>query len=754
MKRFVKLFASILLVGGVAVAGYLAAFHSGFLGTPPQRGEIEGKAVPAPIIANRMAGREAAAEALDVTDGKQILFGDLHVHTTYSTDAFLWSLPMAHGEGPHPIADACDFARYCSALDFWAIADHAEASTPRRWAETKDAIRQCQALSGDEENPDLVSFTGFEWTQVGVTPDQHFGHKNVIFKGLADDQISKRPIAASGLALTTLKENQAGFPPAIPLVTGKDASRYFDFNAFVKEVAEVPLCDQSKPSSALPASCTETAADPGELVNRLENQGLDPLIIPHGTTWGFYTPSSMTWNKALKTAMRPDRFKLIEIYSGHGNSEIYRDVQNTKRRLDTATGEYVGNECPAPSANFTPSCWRAGQIIEERCLKDGNTKNECTARAAKARVDFSNLGNAGHLTIPGAEVADWLDSNQCTDCFQPAFNYRFGGSVQAGLATRDFSETPEKPSQFTWGFIGSSDNHRARPGTGYKEYQRRANTEASGAIDPAWRERMLGKIEDPVAESKSISSSEILKNVGFHLLEFERQASFFTTGGLAAVHSKGRNREAIWDALQRRETFGTSGPRMLLWFDLISNNGTLKHPMGSEVNLSTLPTFRVKAVGALKQKPGLPEHALASGIGKERLQRMCGGEAYNPDTTRLAITRIEIIRIRPQTSPDEKLASLIDDPFLVKQCRGDRQGCTFEFSDPDYEMLGRDTLYYARAIQEATPTINGKNLRCDFNDEGVCIKVNPCYGDYRSGQDECLAMSEHRAWSSPIYLRQ
>ena len=55
------------------------------------------------------------------------LFGDTHVHTTYSTDAFLWSLPILNGEGPHPISDACDFARFCANLDFWVTTDHAEA---------------------------------------------------------------------------------------------------------------------------------------------------------------------------------------------------------------------------------------------------------------------------------------------------------------------------------------------------------------------------------------------------------------------------------------------------------------------------------------------------------------------------------------------------------------------------------------------------------------------------------------------------
>jgi hypothetical protein len=735
-------------IAHVVVVALLAL--AGCRGEHQGPGTITQGRVPAADLTRRAAAERAAHAALAPgarPAGKQILFGDLHVHTTFSADAFIRSLPMLQGDGAHPPADACDFARFCSALDFWSINDHAEAVSPRHWQETKDSIRQCNALAGDPENPDIVAFLGWEWTQVGLTPETHYGHKNVIFRETADDRVPSRPISALDKNLVGALRQTAPLWQRIqfPLFDWSNRQRYFDFGAYTKELVDTPICPEGVDTRQLPVDCSETAPTPKVLFEKLGQWGFDTLVIPHGNTWGFYTPPGSSWDKQLKGPQHdPDRQTLIEIFSGHGNSEEYRSFE------DGTVGADGTPTCPGPTPEFLPCCWQAGEIVRNHC--GGIPIDECERRVADARTNYVRAGAAGHATLPWAAAQEWQDCGQCRDCFLPAFNYRPKSSTQYALAISNFDD-PAAPRRFRFGFIASSDNHSARPGTGYKEFARRHMTEAAGPRSEAWRRRLLAGPKAPEGQSLAFDPAHPPKGTqNFQILDFERQASFFLTGGLVAVHSPGRDRDSIWNSMRRREVYGTSGDRILLWFDLLNAPGG-SAPMGSEVTLATTPRFRVRAAGAFEQRPGCPDWARTA-LGPERLTRLCRDECYNPGDRRKRITHIDVVRIRPQTRPGEPVASLIDDPWKRFPCPpGD--GCAVEFDDPDFIASGRETIYYVRAVEEPSEAVNAANLRCRYDSAGRCIEMDICYGDYRTpyGED-CLAPNAERAWSSPIYVRQ
>jgi hypothetical protein len=731
----------ILALGALAgfALGIVFAAGRGAFGSHDGPGEIAGARRAPELVEGRVRADREAGRALGVARPKQVLFGDLHVHTTFSFDAFMFSLPLLGGEGAHPPADACDFARYCSALDFWSINDHDFSITPRHWRETIESVRQCNDVAGDPANPDMVSFLGWEWTQVGTTPQDHYGHKNVVLQHLDDARIPKRPIAA-------LRGLETGGPPTLGLglLALRTGGRAHDLARYFAELAAVPVCEADANTRDLPADCLEQAATPAELFRKLDEWGHPALVIPHGTTWGFYTPPGSSWDKQLAGDMHdPERQRLIEVFSGHGNSEEFRSWRDVELAEDGSA------TCPEPAANYLPTCWRAGEIIRERCLADGDGADVCEERAVAARANAAAAGVAAFRTVPGATADEWLDAGQCRDCREPAFNYRPRSSAQYIAALGNF-DAGGAPRRFRFGFIASSDNHFGRPGTGYKQVHRRGMTESQGGGEHGdVTARLLGiEREEPQSVSRAID----VDAPGFNVFEVERGASFLMTGGLVGVHAEGRDRDSIWSALERREVFGTTGQRTLIWFDLLNPPGSRGEqlPMGTETRMTGSPIFSVRAIGSFEQKPGCPPDA-ADALGSERLAHLCKGECYHPGDARRPITRIEIVRIVPQAAPSEEIEHLIDDPWRTFECAPDPLGCATTFSDPEFPDLERDVVYYARAFEPEQPAINAGNLRCERDAEGNCVKVNRCPGP-EGDADDCLAPREPRAWSSPIYV--
>jgi hypothetical protein len=676
------------------------------------------------VCAALAVGCKQPPEAVEMVRGpKRILFGDLHAHSSYSTDALLLQSSFLGGGGSRPPEVLCDFARFCSRLDFWSINDHPEGMLPELWRRTKEAIRTCNRIEGGYgHDPSLVSFLGWEWTQDAESPAACYGHMNVILRDTDDDKVPARSIGAPGsLAIVDPMFVEGG----VALLQTQDPENSEVYKQMGDQIiagVKTPLCPSGVDTRELPADCREVAADPRELFDKLSRWGTEALIIPHGNAWGWRHPWLSAWDNQLSSTQHdPSYQRLIEVFSGHGSSEVYRDW----RSATSGTGGKLG--CPEPTKDYLPCCWQAGEIVRSRakaCAGDPKS-SPCEAEVAAAREKFLELPFGKRWASVGATTAkDWLDCGQCRDCTQPAYLYRPGSSVQASLALS------RSKVSFRWGVIGSTDSHRAGPGAGYKE---------------------LPEMADSIGPAKPELEAAFKALVPVFYPEWERMSSFMYTGALAGVHAEGRSREAIWQALKRRETYATSGERIELWFDLINGPGGERIPMGGESRLQATPLFEVKVVGSFKQKPGCPEDV------KRRapdgfLKRYCFGECYHPTDQRYRIRRVEVVKIEPQSRPDDDIGQLIQDPYQSLTCPSDPKGCVVQFADPDFMARNRPAVYYVRAFQEPTLQYNAGGLRCEKGPGGSCQTTNPCPTGYWAKDDTCMALDEELAWSSPIFL--
>jgi hypothetical protein len=687
--------------------------------------------------AQRETRAKLAGEAGRPGPEKLVLFGDLHVHTSYSWDGFLGALPIVGGEGAHPPSDACDFARHCSGLDFFALTDHAESMLPDRWRASKESVRACNARAGDGRDPDLVAFMGFEWSQAGLTPETHFGHRCVVFRDDAEERLPSRPISAVDRAerYQRMRRLFGRLRWLSPWSFGSTTA-YLDF---LDRLTARASCPEGVDVRALPPDCQEVAPTPRELHAKLDAWGFDALTIPHGTTWGSYTPAGATIDKHLDPLEYDGaRMRLVEIMSGHGNSEEFRRFREV---LLDAEGPPA---CPAPTREYLPCCWQAGEIMRERCgdLPAG----ECERRVALARSLGARAFTRPQQIFPDAAPEEWLDCGQCRDCFKPSYGYRPRESVQYAMAlTRE--REGAAPLRLRYGFVASSDNHSARPGTGYKQVNPTQQSDVRGTLPfPLGALQGLGRRlrGEPETEPRAPEAADV------GLLDADQRAlSFLYPGGLAAVHAEGRSREAIWAALLRREVYGTSGPRILLWFEL-ENGAAGRAPMGSEHALAEAPRFEVRAAGSFEQEAGCPE-ASGAALGEARVARLCGGECHHPGARRRAIAAIEVVRIRPQRAVDEPVEALIQDPWRRFECAPEPTGCAVRFDDPDFVASARPALYYARALEEPSLALNGRPLATRFGAEGEALSVEPCLGA-RIDAGGCPTPVQERAWSSPIFV--
>ena len=269
---------------------------------------------------------------------------------------------------------------------------------------------------------------------------------------------------------------------------------------------------------------------------------------------------------------------------------------------------------------------------------------------------------------------------------------------------------------FRLGMIGSTDSHNSTPGAVREDlYQ--------GALGT--RDATPALMMAPNAGVGVIGGSES------------------NPGGLAVVWAEENSRDALFDALRRREVYATSGPRPIVRFfagdladvacdsaDFVSRAYETGTPMGGEIGPvlgAASPRFAVLAF----KDPGAPSTPL------QRIQIIKGWV----DSAGVAQEQVF------EVAGDPMNGATVDTTTCATSGPGSDSLCAV-WTDPQFDRTQR-AFYYARVVEN--PVCRWSTRLC--NAQGV-----DCSGTPPAGLEECCNANlpktiQERAWTSPVWYR-
>ena len=343
------------------------------------------------------------------------------------------------------------------------------------------------------------------------------------------------------------------------------------------------------------------------------------------------------------------------------------------------------------------------EVLQEMAQTKGASE---THPSMSPNDEFSDYGLAGweygNLTMQGEPESPEM---------RP-FMYLRGGLLQGLGYQNTLGVNP-----FKFGFIGGTDVHNSLT-----------------AIED---DNFFGK---HVNQEPSAKRWEHVSKEGFGKKRYTWQ---YDAAGYAAVWAKENTREALWDAMKRKEVYATSGTRMTVRFfggwdyeakDLANRNlakvGYAKGvPMGgdlsSQKDTSKAPTFLVTAMkdpmgGNLDRIQIIKGWVDAEGKKLEKIYDVAWGNAdtRKPDATGKLPDVGNTVNI-----PDATWTNTIGDPDLATV-----------WQDPEFNAK-ENAFYYARVIEIPTPRWTA------YDQKRFGIKM----------PKEVKLITRERAWSSPIW---
>jgi hypothetical protein len=303
-----------------------------------------------------------------------------------------------------------------------------------------------------------------------------------------------------------------------------------------------------------------------------------------------------------------------------------------------------------------------------------------------------------------------------------------------GLSLSESAADSTTVNPYKFGVIGSSDTHTGAASTQEDNYFGKI-----GSFDSTAEKRGSVPASFLYGTLVKLAASEMVEKVDDKTyLDFSGY-KYWGASGIAGVWADENTREAIYDALRRKETFATSGTRIKVRFfagyelndaplnspDLVSIAYQSGATMGGTLRASgdRQPTFLTWAVAdpntARLQRVQIIKGWLENGEHKERVYDVAcsDGLSVDPDTNRC---------------PDNGARVNLDDCSITADVGAGELKTLWQ--DPNFTP-GQEAFYYARVLE---------NPVCRWS----------TWDAIRAGQTPRSDLSstlQERAWSSPIW---
>lgn len=642
------------------------------------------------IVDHSMIASNSTYEKPDYNEDRNAYFGDTHVHTKYSFDAYIFGVTAspddayryAQGESiKHPLGFDMQIDE---PLDFYAVTDHGFfMGMLNGWADTST----------------------YASTLPGAKPFHNLNRKENQTIDSAADRLGMFQV----LVRDTLMEIRPWWDPTLwKAVLSKNismGSANFDQDTHTSAWADITRAAEEANN---PGKFTTFTAYEFTTSTDVENGNLHRNVIFKGS----------------KIPLRPhSRIDSI-------NPEDLWNWMDNLREMGIDSIAIPHNSNGSNGNMFEMETFEGKPITQDYAKQ--RMRNEPLVEMTQVK----GTSDTHPLLSPNDEFADFEIYDYRIGSVPNAYSYPAGGYVREAYLKGMLLEYMSQGNPYKFGLIGASDSH-----TGAGAYKEDNYWSKIGIIDGTGETRgSIPLTGDQLNQTGSLGNLGVIYE-GDEGSYIEAGFNQWGASGLAGVWAEENTRDSLFSAMRRKETFATSGNRMKVRFfggfdtkDLnLDDENLVKAAYANSVTMggeiladgAKVPSFLVWAQrdkkGAPLQRVQIIKGTLSNTNGKpseEIYDVACSdGAAVDPTTNRC---------------PDN--GARVD----IETCAFSKNVGSAElkaiWTDPDFNENNR-SFYYVRVLENPT---------CRWS----------TWDAIRSGfkpREDLHSTIQERAWSSPIW---